>query len=73
MEKREYKQRRIKVLGRKLEQLGFVGGVVKVEVNESAKEKMGFVHAEMNDVGTANEKVCYQDGNREAHCQRFCG
>ena len=39
--------RRIEVLGRKLEQLGVVGGVVKAEVNEGAKEKMGLAHAEM--------------------------
>ena len=43
----EYKQRRIEVLGRELEQLGLVGGVVKVEVNEGAKEKMGLAHTEM--------------------------
>ena len=35
-----------------------VGGFVKVEVNEGAKEKMGLALAEMvNDGGTADEKV----------------
>ena len=43
----EYKQRRIEVLGRKLEQLGVVGEVVKTELNEVAKKKMGLVLAEM--------------------------
>ena len=54
----EYKQRSIEVLGRKLEQLGVVGGVVKVEVDEGAKEKMSLAHAEMVNVGgTTDEKV----------------
>ena len=45
-------------MGWKLEQLGGVGGVVKAEVNEGAKEMMGLAHAKMvNDGGTMDEKV----------------
>ena len=49
----KYKQRRIEVLRRKLEEFRMVGGVVVLEVDESSKEKMDLGHAKVVNVVVA--------------------